>query len=91
MPRCKLAEQRRRARHHKDASLGMVRELWSTPSDIVLSPFMGIGSEGFVALEMGRRFVGVRLKRSYFEQACRNLAGVLTNRAQDLFAEPEAA
>lgn len=65
--------------------------LWSNPNDIVLSPFMGIGSEGFVSLEMGRRFVGVELKRSYYEQACRNLAGVLSNRAQDLFTESEAA
>ena len=70
--------------------------LWSNPDDIVLSPFMGIGSEGFVALEMGRRFVGVELKQSYYQQAVRNLAGVLSNRAQDLFSElspthPEAA
>lgn len=88
------------AREHDDEKhicplqLGVIRRgvlLWSNPSDIVLSPFMGIGSEGFVALEMGRRFVGVELKRSYFEQACRNLAGVLTNRAQDLFAESESA
>lgn len=59
--------------------------LWSNPNDIVLSPFMGIGSEGYVALDMGRRFVGVELKASYYQQAVRNLAGVLSNRAQDLF------
>jgi DNA modification methylase len=47
--------------------------LWSKPGDLVLSPFGGIGSEGHVALKAGRRFVGVELKRSYFEQACRNL------------------
>ena len=47
--------------------------LWSNPSDIVLSPFMGIGSEGVVALKAGRRFVGVELKDSYFKQACRYL------------------
>ena len=62
--------------------------LWSNPNDIVLSPFMGIGSEGYVSLEMGRRFVGVELKKSYYQQAVRNLAGVLSNRAQDLFSEP---
>jgi len=94
------ALQYKSAREHDDEKhicplqLDVIRRgvlLWSNPSDIVLSPFMGIGSEGFVSLEMGRRFVGVELKRSYFEQACRNLAGVLSNRAQDLFAEPEAA
>lgn len=47
--------------------------LWSNPGDTVLSPFMGIGSEGYVALRNSRRFVGVELKRSYFEQAVRNL------------------
>lgn len=47
--------------------------LWSNPNDIVWSPFAGIGSEGYVALEMGRRFVGAELKRSYYEQAVRNL------------------
>lgn len=50
--------------------------LWSNPGDVVLSPFAGIGSEGYVALEEGRRFVGSELKGSYYEQACRNLASV---------------
>lgn len=48
-------------------------ELWSNPDDIVLSPFAGIGSEGYQAIKMRRRFIGVELKRSYWEQACRNL------------------
>ena len=48
-------------------------ELWSNPGDTVFSPFAGIGSEGFVALQMGRKFIGSELKRSYWEQACRNL------------------
>jgi DNA modification methylase len=60
--------------------------LWTNPNDIVLSPFMGIGSEGYVALEMSRRFVGVELKASYFKQAAANLALVQAKSA-DLFAE----
>lgn len=48
--------------------------LWSNPGDTVLSPFMGIGTEGFESLRNGRKFVGIELKQSYFEQACRNLA-----------------
>jgi len=66
-------------KHICPLQLGVIRrgiKLWSNPGDIVLSPFMGIGSEGYVALEMGRRFVGAELKRSYFDQACRNLASV---------------
>lgn len=52
--------------------------LWTNPGDVVLSPFMGIGSEGYVALEMGRRFVGVELKASYYQQAARNLEAALS-------------
>jgi hypothetical protein len=47
-------------------------ELWTNPNDVVLSPFAGIGSEGHVALKMGRRFVGVELKKSYYDQAVAN-------------------
>lgn len=48
-------------------------DLWSNPGDLVLSPFGGIGSEGFMAVKMGRRFVGAELKESYWRQGCRNL------------------
>lgn len=74
--------QYRSAREHNDErhicplQLEVIRRgirLWTNPGDIVLSPFAGIGSEGYVARGLGRRFVGVELKRSYFEQACRNL------------------
>lgn len=47
--------------------------LWTNEGDIVLSPFMGIGSEGYVALKCGRRFVGAELKAAYYKQALRNL------------------
>jgi DNA modification methylase len=47
--------------------------LWSNPGDVVLSPFAGIGSEGWQALKMKRRFLGVELKDSYFAHATRNL------------------
>lgn len=47
--------------------------LWSREGDTVLSPFMGIASEGYCSLEAGRKFIGVELKKSYFEQASRNL------------------
>jgi DNA modification methylase len=47
--------------------------MWSNPGDVVLSPFMGIGSEGWCSIKMRRRFIGVELKESYFRQAARNL------------------
>ena len=74
--------QFRSAREHDDErhicplQLEVIRrgiELWTNPGDIVLSPFTGIGSEGYVAVEMGRRFIGTELKESYFRQAVSNL------------------
>ena len=47
--------------------------LWSNPGDVVLSPFAGIGSEGYESVRMGRKFVGVELKPSYFDLACKHL------------------
>lgn len=49
-------------------------DLWSKPGDLVLSPFAGIGSEGYCAVRGGRRFLGAELKRSYWEVAQQNLA-----------------
>lgn len=63
-------------RHICPLQMGVIRRclgLWSNPGDLVWSPFMGIGSEGVVALQMGRRFVGAELKASYFGQAVKNL------------------
>jgi DNA modification methylase len=51
-------------------------QLWTNPDDLVLSPFAGIGSEGYESLKMNRRFVGFELKKSYFNMACKNLKSV---------------
>lgn len=63
--------------------------LWSNPGDLVFSPFTGIGSEGYVALKCGRRFVGTELKKSYFEIAAKNLLRAAGEDSQqiNLFAE----
>lgn len=63
-------------KHICPLQLGVIRravKLWTNPGDVVLSPFMGIGSEGYVALTEGRRFIGAELKASYFKQAVANL------------------
>ena len=76
-------------RHICPLQLEVIRrgvELWTNPGDIVLSPFAGIGSEGYVSLQMGRRFIGVELKTSYYQQAARNLARAMHGTA-DMFAE----
>ena len=75
-------------RHICPLQLEVIRrgvELWTNPGDIVLSPFAGIGSEGYVTLQMGRRFVGAELKASYYQQAARNLVMAMRGTA-DLFA-----
>ena len=75
-------------RHICPLQLEVIRrgiKLWTNPGDIVLSPFLGIGSEGYCAVEMGRQFVGVELKDSYYRQACANVANAL-KQTQDLFA-----
>lgn len=68
--------------------------LWSNKGDVVLSPFMGIGSEGVTALKLDRKFIGIELKEGYWSQACRYLdaedkQGSLF--AGDLLEDQEAA
>ncbi len=80
-------------RHICPLQLEVIRRailLWSNPGDLVLSPFAGIGSEGFVALNNGRRFVGVELKASYWEQAALNLSAAEADVERDLFQENAA-
>ncbi len=73
-----VAEGRESAdeRHICPLQLPLIRRavrLWSNPGELVLSPFAGIGSEGFEAVKLGRRFVGCELKPSYWRTAVRNL------------------
>ena len=85
--------QFRSAREHDDErhicplQLEVIRrgiKLWTNPGDVVLTPFLGIGSEAFCAVEMGRKAVGVELKKSYFDQAVKNIASL--SMQADLFA-----
>jgi DNA modification methylase len=48
-------------------------QLYTNPNDIVLDPFNGIGSSGYCAIEMGRKYIGIELKDSYYELSQRNL------------------
>lgn len=64
-------------RHICPLQLEVIRRcivLWSNKHDLVLSPFGGIASEGHIALQLDRRYVGIELKPSYWKQACKNLA-----------------
>ena len=65
-------------------------ELWSNPGDTVLTPFMGIGSEAYMAVKMGRKAVGIELKESYYRQAVANVKSVAENNQGTLFDMEES-
>lgn len=77
-------------RHICPLQLGTIERcvrLWSNPGELILSPFAGIGSEGYEAIRLGRRFVGFELKPQYAEVASKNLTAAVAAKSQgDLFA-----
>lgn len=65
-------------------------QLWSNPGETVLSPFCGIGSEGFESIRLGRQFIGIELKDSYYRTARKNLERASLSKSQaTLFDEEE--
>jgi DNA modification methylase len=97
-----LTLQRKSARDEKDErhvcplQLQVIErgvDMWSNPGDTVLSPFGGIASEGYQSLRMGRKFIGIELKESYWKQGCLNLAAAESSQNDLLkpieIAEPE--
>lgn len=81
----KLARDKKDERHICPLQLDTIArciELWSNPGDTVLSPFAGIGSEGYEALRMDRRFIGIELKDSYYNVAVKNLTTIETKPKQ---------
>ncbi len=57
-------------------------ELWSTKDDTVLTPFMGVGSEIYVAIKNNRKGIGIELKTSYYKQAIKNILLVEKRKAK---------
>ncbi len=89
-----VAKENDDERHICPLQLGTIERcvrLWSNPGDLVVSPFAGIGSEGFEAIRLGRRFWGCELKESYARVAARNLKVAEGMQKQaGLFEEAEA-
>ena len=56
--------------------------MWSNPGDTVLTPFLGIGSEVYQSIKMGRKGIGFELKESYFDEAVRNCKAIETEMKQ---------
>jgi DNA modification methylase len=71
-----IARDDKDERHICPLQLGTIERcvrLWSNPGELVLSPFAGIGSEGYESIRLGRRFYGIELKPRYAEVAVNNL------------------
>lgn len=81
-------------RHICPLQLGTIERcvrLWSNPGELVLSPFAGIGSEGYEAVRLGRRFTGFELKPSYARLAARNLTTASALKEQGTLFTTESA
>jgi DNA modification methylase len=75
-------------RHICPLQLTVIRRalnLWTNPNDTVITPFMGIGSEAVVSLELGRRAVGIELKDSYYNQAVKNCMNTVESKQMSLW------
>ena len=79
-------------RHQHPLQLDVIERccvLFSNPGEVVATPFMGVGSEVYGAVKLGRKGVGAELKESYFRQAIRNIAEldnvVVTEETASLF------
>lgn len=75
----KSAREQKDEKHIAPLQLDVIERcllLWSRKGDVVLSPFMGIGSEGYCSVKKGRKFIGFELKTSYFRQAVKNLSAI---------------
>jgi DNA modification methylase len=66
-------------RHQHPLQLDVIERavtLWTNPNEVVLTPFMGVGSEVYGAVKLGRKGIGIELKPSYYQQAVRNLTSI---------------
>lgn len=88
------AKSEKDERHICPLQLGLIErciKMWSNPGEHILSPFAGIGSEGYESIRHGRRFTGIELKPEYWQQAQLNIqrAEHVTDNELSLFAEED--
>jgi len=72
-------------KHLCPLQLGVIQRLiflYTNPGDTVLTPFMGVGSEVYQAIKMGRKGIGFELKESYFDMAKKNIAVAMKEKSQ---------
>ena len=78
----KAARENEDERHVCPMALDLIEraiQLWSNPGDVIFDPFSGVGSTGYQAIRMGRKFAGSELKTAYFEQAVKNIGSAKAN------------
>lgn len=83
-----VAKENKDERHICPLQLGTIERcvrLWSNKGETVFSPFMGIGSEGYESIRLGRKFIGIELKKNYFDVAVRNLEEITNKINNTLF------
>lgn len=83
-----VAKENKDERHICPLQLGTIERcvrLWSNKGETVFSPFMGIGSEGYESIRLGRKFIGIELKPNYFNVAVRNLEEISQKKDSGLF------
>ena len=81
-----------RNRHPTEKPVSLMRELirlFTNPGDVVLDPFMGCGSTGVAAIELGRRFIGIEQNEDYYREAQRRIEEALSTPALFDMAEPK--
>jgi DNA modification methylase len=81
----KMARDEEDEKHVHPLQLDVIERcitLWSNPGEIVATPFMGVGSEVYGAVILGRRGLGVELKESYFRQAIKNVKAALGDKVE---------
>jgi len=84
----RAARDNKDERHICPLQLGTIErciKLWSNKGEIIFDPFMGIGSTGYRALELGRKFIGCELKPNYYRVAVDNIKSISNKRADSLF------
>lgn len=77
----KKARDKDDERHMHPLQLDVIERcltLWSNPGDVVLTPFMGVGSEVYQSIVMGRKAIGIELKESYYRQAVKNIKAAMS-------------
>jgi len=78
----KAAREAEDERHVCPMALDLIEraiQLWSNPGDVIFDPFSGVGSTGYQAIRMGRKFAGSELKTAYFDQAVKNIGSAKAN------------